>query len=90
MEVRRTPNQITIVMTQMQLRSDASAVNCKLNEFRVGRQQISMLTAKPILPTCVRCETEGLVTEFVDHSIDDVLELDHDDRDTLDGHGRDC
>ena len=44
-----------------------------------------MLTAKPILPTC---EMEELVTEFVDHSIDDVLELDHDD--TLGGLSKDC
>ena len=34
MEVRRTPIQINITMTQMQLRVDASAANCKSNEFR--------------------------------------------------------
>jgi hypothetical protein len=36
MEVGRTPIQINMTVTQMQLRTDASAVNCKLNKFRVG------------------------------------------------------
>jgi hypothetical protein len=36
MEVGRTPIQINMMMTQMQLRDDASAANCKLNEFKVG------------------------------------------------------
>jgi hypothetical protein len=36
MEVGRTAIQINMMMTQMQLRDDASAANCKLDEFRVG------------------------------------------------------
>ena len=36
MGVGRTPIQINMMTTQMQLKKDASAANCKLNEFRVG------------------------------------------------------
>jgi hypothetical protein len=36
MEVGRTPIQINMTVTQMQLRKDALAANCKLIEFRVG------------------------------------------------------
>ena len=40
MEVGRTPIQINMTMTQMKLRSDASAVNCELNEFRVETDEL--------------------------------------------------
>jgi hypothetical protein len=36
MEAERTPIQINMMVTKRQLRTDAPAVNCKLNELRVG------------------------------------------------------
>jgi hypothetical protein len=36
MEAERTPIKINMMVTKRQLRTDAPAVNCKLNELRVG------------------------------------------------------
>ena len=59
--MERTPIQINMTMTLMELMNDASAVSCKLDEFETRTGGDKIVTAKPIVSPCVKHEIEGLL-----------------------------